>query len=79
MEFARDSEYRAVYQPEIPPKQFQLSVTNFVTKENGFEIWIEFSFPRENGIVVGTHVAHLSLSGRLNLKESHGAILYLND
>ena len=72
MEFSRDYEYRVVHQAEMPPKQIRISVTKFIVNENGFETWIEFTLPKNEGVIVGTHVCSLSLSGELELKESYG-------
>ena len=72
MEFARDSEYKVVHQTEIPPKQIRISITKFRVNENEFETWIEFTLPKNEGVIVGTHVCSLSLSGELELKESYG-------
>ena len=72
MEFARDSEYNVVHQVETPPNHLRISVTKFVDNEKDFETWIEFTLPRNEGVVIGTHVCSLSLSGKLELKESYG-------
>ncbi len=71
MEFARDSEYRVVHQ-EISPKQIRISITKFRVNKNGFETWVEFTLPKNEGVIVGTHVCSLSLSGELELKETYG-------
>tara|TARA_Y100000034_G_scaffold127552_1_gene180490 strand:+ start:998 stop:1336 length:339 start_codon:yes stop_codon:yes gene_type:complete len=72
MEFARDTEYRVFQQQDVPPQKLELSITHFALMENGFEVWIEFTIPKGQGVIVGTHVCSLSLSGKLDLTDSHG-------
>jgi hypothetical protein len=73
MEYARDTEYRTLLQNEIPKIQLRVSVTKFlVTEPSEFEIWVEFSIPKANGVIIGTHVMSLNLAGEVKLKESHG-------
>jgi hypothetical protein len=72
MEFARDTKYKVILQQDVPPQKLELSITKFELQESGFEVWIEFTIPKEQGIVVGTHICSLSLSGELDLKDSHG-------
>jgi len=65
--------YRSIKQLEIPPKQMRLTVTKFSLVDScEFEVWAEFSIPKGEGVVVGTHILSLSLSGEIDLKESHG-------
>ena len=72
LETVRDTDYRILEQEYVPPKQVKLSVTKFTTTENEFEIWAEFTVPKENGVVIGTNVYQLTLSGELKLKDSYG-------
>jgi len=74
LEYARNAAYKTLQQKEIPKIQFRASVTKFIVTEitPEFEIWIEFSVPKDNGVVIGTHVLSLRLSGEVKLKESHG-------
>lgn len=65
--------YQSIKQPEIPPRQMKLTVTKFsLMNSYEFEVWAEFSIPKGEGVVVGTHILSLSLSGDIDLKESHG-------
>lgn len=65
--------YRLIEQAEIPPKRMKLTITRFsLTDSCEFEVWAEFSIPKGEGVVVGTHILSLSLYGELRLKESHG-------
>jgi len=72
LEHARDTEYRIVYQYEIPPPSIKLSITKFAIDGSAFEVWVEFTVPKNEGVVVGTHVFSLTLSGELDLKNTHG-------
>jgi hypothetical protein len=70
---AQNSDYRLLEQSKIPPRQVKLTITKFsLVESNKFEVWAEFSVPKNEGVVVGTHVLSLSLSGEMNLKESYG-------
>lgn len=67
--------YQTLNQLEIPLKQIKLSITKFsVINSCKFEVWAEFSIPKDNGVLVGTHVFEMDLSGNFNLKESYGTI-----
>lgn len=74
LEYARDTEYRTLPKSEIHKVQVRISVTKFVVTEtpSEFEIWVEFSVPKDEGVIIGTHVMSLSLTGEIKLKESHG-------
>lgn len=72
MEFARDTEYRVFQQQDVPPQKLELSITKIELKESEFEVWIEFTIPKGQGIIVGTHICSLNLAGELDLKDSHG-------
>jgi len=74
LEYVRNTAYKTLQQKEIPKIKFQASVTKFMITDvaSEFEVWIEFSVPKDNGVVIGTHVLSLSLSGEAKLKESHG-------
>lgn len=72
LETARDTDYRVIEQQNIPPKQIKLSVTKFGLQGNEFEVWAEFTVPKNDGVVVGTHVYTLKLTGELELKDTYG-------
>ena len=74
LEYVRDTAYRTLKQKDIPTVQIRLTVTKFAIIPNSseFEFWVEFSTPKDNGVVIGTHVFSLSLTGEAKLKESHG-------
>lgn len=75
LEIARDADYKVIEQQNIPPRQIKLSVTKFNTEKTGFEVWIEFTVPRDNGVVVGTHILSLQLSGEFQLNQTYGTFL----
>lgn len=72
LEHARDTEYRIVQQNEIPPPSIKLSITKFAIDGSAFEVWAEFTVPKDGGVVVGTHVFSLTLSGEFDLKNTYG-------
>jgi hypothetical protein len=72
LEDARNNEYPISLQEEIPPRHIKMTLTKFATTNNMFTIWIEFTVPKEEGVVVGSHVYNLKLNGELNLVESFG-------
>ena len=70
---AQQTDYRLLKQPEIPPQQIKLTLTKFTLVNScEFELWAEFSIPKDQGVVVGTHVISLKLSGEMILKDSYG-------
>ena len=74
LEYVRDTEYRKLKQKEIPTVQIRLTVTKFaiIPNPSEFELWIEFSIPKEDGVVIVTHVVSLNFAGEVKLKETHG-------
>ena len=74
LEYVRDTAYRTLKQKDIPTVQIRLTVTKFaiIPNPSEFELWIEFSVPKDNGVVVGTHVVSLNFKGEMKLKETHG-------
>lgn len=74
MENIRDTSFRIIKQQNIPPNQVKLSVTKLSvdSKRPNLEIWVEFSIPKEKGVVVGTSICDLSLDGSFSIKESFG-------
>ena len=77
LEIARDADYKVIEQQNIPPKQIKLSVTKFSIEEKGFETWIEFTVPQENGVIIGTHILLLDLTGEFQLINTYGTALRL--
>jgi len=72
LELARDSEFKEIRQEAIPPRSTRVSITKFAIAGDKFEVWAEFTVPKGEGVVVGTHVISLSLSGEFELKETYG-------
>ena len=77
LEHACNSEFRKIEQEEIPQRHTKIVVTKFSPNNNNFSVWIEFSVPRENGVVIGSQVYSLSLSGELTLQENFGTFFVL--
>jgi hypothetical protein len=55
-----------VEEESLPKKNVQIIVTRFNIKHDGFQLWIDFTVPEDNEILVGTVEAHLSNNGNLN-------------
>lgn len=75
LEYARDAAYKTLRQKAIPKIQISMTVTQFKLTDNpdsAFEVWLEFSVPKDTGVIVGTHVLSLSLTGEVKLKETYG-------
>ena len=72
LEYVRDTAYNTLKQEKTI--QLRISVTKFIVTESfpEFEMWVEFTIPKDNGVVIGTHVFALNLNGEINLKETHG-------
>lgn len=73
---ARDSHYPTVVprDPAINLKAKVILSKIDLTSNNQFEIWVEFTVPREEGTVVGTHVYNFCLDGNFSLKETYGTV-----
>ena len=72
LEHTRDTEYRIVRQNRIPPPSIKMSITKFAIDKSAFEVWVEFTVPKDGGVVVGTHVLSLTLTGEFDLKHTYG-------
>lgn len=75
MEDVRDTTFKEIQQESIPPVCVKISITKVKilnSSDYHFELWIEFSIPKENGVVIGTNVYNLSLEDKILLKESFG-------
>lgn len=71
---ARDFKAPVVSQEDAPPgSTTKMTITKFQPQGKGcFEIWVEFNLPRENGVLVGTHIYELSLDGDATLISTSG-------
>jgi len=82
MENVRDCYFKEITQNQIPDRHVKLSITkaiiisdyeNAIVKNScGFELWIEFTIPKLEGVVIGTGVYFLDLKGNLILKNIFG-------
>lgn len=69
MQDVRDTPFETIRQQQIPSHQTRLVVTKVSVQSEYFEFWAEFSIPRDSGVVVGTGIYALRLSGELRLKQ----------
>lgn len=75
MEHVRDGDYKVHDTKNPPPKQMKLSITKFAPRASNplvFEVWAEFSIPKGNGVVIGTHIYRLELTGDITLEQIFG-------
>lgn len=79
LEHVRDTTFKEIKQPSIPDRHVKITVTKFSILQNqeqlsyyDFEIWIEFTIPKDDGVVIGTSVCFLNLIGNFYFKESYG-------
>lgn len=71
-ELVRDTSFKVIGQAQIPPRCIKMSVTSFKMTDHGFEVWVEYSVPKGDGVVIGTSTFLLRLSGELELTETFG-------
>jgi hypothetical protein len=71
---ARDYKAPVVSQEDAPPgSTTKMTITKFEPLGKGqYEIWVEFTLPRESGVLVGTHIYQLSLDGEATLVNTSG-------
>jgi hypothetical protein len=82
MEDVRDTSFKEIKQQNIPPRQVKFSVTKFNVIEKSkneasfpnyaFEFWLEFTIPKDNGVVIGTNTYLMNLQGEIQLDKSFG-------
>ena len=75
MEDVRDTQFKEIRQESIPPVFVKFSVTkvNILNlSDYHLELWVEFSIPKEDGVVIGTNVYNLNFKGEIILKEYFG-------
>lgn len=71
---ARKFKAPVVSQEDNPPgSTTKMSITKFKPLGNAkYEVWVEFTLPRESGVLVGTHIYELSQDGEATLVETSG-------
>jgi len=70
-EHIRDNQFPEINQDQIEIST-KISVTNVEIQNEKIVLWIEFSIPKNNGIVIGTILASLKLNGEFNINETFG-------
>jgi len=68
----RDSFQTIQEENELPGKNTQVTISRFEPHPDGFLIWIDYTVPHFNEIVVGTVEAKLKLDGDLDLLNTIG-------
>ncbi len=79
LEHARDTQFKTIQQEQVPPKHTKITVTSFkiATAHDDpgdvfFEVWVEYTIPKGDGVVIGTNTYLLDLHGIFELKECFG-------
>jgi len=79
LEHVRDGEYRT--SDDDPPNsnhKVSISFHPSASKLYELEMWAEFTAPKNNGVVIGTHVFAVLSNGDVELKETYGTHFLLN-
>jgi hypothetical protein len=71
LEYARDAEYPVKRSDDLT-RQTKLTITKFAIKPLEYEVWVEFTAPKGDGVVIGTHLLVVSLNGTIELDETYG-------
>lgn len=74
LQHVRDTDFQSSQDNQFThPKRTQITITNFKIKENvSFEVWIEYTVPKQNGIVVGTLILDFDVKNEPIISESYG-------
>lgn len=73
MEHVSSNQFKTIVQATIPPKQVKVTITKFDTiSQNRPEFWVEFSVPKDNGVVVGTSTYQIDTAGNIVMVKSFG-------
>lgn len=71
---ARDAELKSV-SGSPPTSQLKLTITRFRLVDNTkFEVWVEFAVPKDEGMIVGSHVYLTDCSGDFQLQDTYGVV-----
>jgi hypothetical protein len=77
LEHVRDTPFQTLTQQEIPTRHTKMSITHFRLDHRGefpfFEVWVEFTVPKGDGVVIGTAIFELRLSGSFDLRQCLGS------
>ena len=73
LEHTRDTKFLKVEQEQIPKKHTQIVVTKFARIDKDmFEVWVEYTVPKGDSVIVGTVLLTLTLGGYMEINESFG-------
>lgn len=76
MKNVHDAEIPEIQQDEIPKSQTIFTITDvYVSHYRKIDIVVEYTIPKEDGVVVGTHVYSLDLNGSHELVDSYATWL----
>jgi hypothetical protein len=75
MEDVSNTSFKEIEQQDIPDRHVKFSLTKFsivLEPDHAFEFWVEFTIPKQNGVVIGTSVYLLKLNGDISLRQCFG-------
>lgn len=73
LEDVRNSDYQIREGTNKVPLSTRLTITKFIPcGKCKFEVWVEFTVPKNEGVVQGSHIYCLNLDGSLELKNTYG-------
>ncbi len=79
MEDVLNNNFRQIVQNTLPDRQIKICVTKFqlqppdeTFKNAAFEIWIEYTIPKDKGVVIGSNIYILNFDGQAILKNCFG-------
>ena len=75
LEDAQTDSYKIVQGNNLA-SNLQVTITKFKIADNSkFEVWVEFSIPKDNSVIVGSHVYLTDINGNFELQNTYGTIL----
>lgn len=79
LDYVVNTEFKKLIQDEIPKRHNFLTVSSFKLEcdadQEWFDVAVEFTAPKDDGVVVGTAVVELHLDGRFFFREWYGSHL----
>lgn len=61
-----------IKQDYVPAIQLKLSVSKFDFIEEGIDVWIDYTVPKDDGVVVGTIIYKIDYNLNLTIKDLYG-------
>lgn len=76
---ARDADLQIV-EGRSPVSQLSITITKFSLIDNSnFEVFVEFAVPKDNAMIVGSHIYLTNCSGNFQLQDTYGVIFRMQN